>query len=509
MTSRVVALFAVLLTVAGTAPAQVIPIQTVPIAPADQFDIFPSVTLAMGGVSIAMRDTLHDPFVNPAKGARVRTARFFGSPTFYSVSRDAGAGRTLPLGAFAAAGSWYGGLALALQQVDASHAGSSSVNTPFPFADTAFVVAGTVATSVADLSPAPQSHGNALAFAMIGKALPGSGLSIGGSVGWAKLRAVDGVDLLYPGSARVDQLGETVDARLGLLKEWGGGDRSFEAIVLHDRFRMTHDVMYLDPFWDPGAQQILQRSRLQHNRDFTKRWGVQVKYERPLAESEWRIGWLATANRTSQPSTPNTDILNIPQDPGHAAAYELGVGVSRTYGPALFGMDLVYQPIWSTTWAEAQTPTTTSDGTVIPVGGRTVENAFHFSNALFRMGVSRELMLGPYTKTVALQLGLMVRSIRYNLAQRDHIDVATRRLEQSWLEWTPTWGVSLRFPELELRYRGRVSHGTDRLVGSSNPPFIGIDNLRPNILPAPTGLPRTLEGVHVVTHQFSVSLPLR
>ena len=54
MTSRVVSLSVVLWTVAGTAPAQTIPIQTVPLVPADQFDIFPSYTLAMGGVSIAV-----------------------------------------------------------------------------------------------------------------------------------------------------------------------------------------------------------------------------------------------------------------------------------------------------------------------------------------------------------------------------------------------------------------------------------------------------------------------
>ncbi len=504
MTRRVVSLSVVLLTVAGTAPAQSIPIQTVPLVPADQFDIFPSSTLAMGGVSIAVPDTLHDPFVNPAKGARLRAARFFSSPTFYSVSHDAGAGRTLPLGAFGAAGSWYGGLALALQQVDASHPSSSSVN--LPLRDTAFVLAGSLAPSVADVGPGPQSHGNALAFAMIGKELPRSGLSIGGSVGWAKLRAVDGVDLLYPGSMRVDQSGETVDARLGLLKEWGG-DRSFEAIVLHERFRMTHDVTFLDSFWDPGTQQFFQSPRVARNRDFSKRWGVHVKYERPLTTSGWRIGWLATANRTSQPNIPNSDVLNIPQEPGRAAAYELGVGVSRTSGPSVFGMDLVYQPIWSTTWAEASTPTATSGGNLIPVGGRTVENGFHFSNALFRMGVSREVPLGQLTKTVALQLGLVVRSVHYNLAQRDFVDATTRRLGESWLEWTPTWGLSFRFPELELRYRGRVTHGTDRLVAPSNQ-FIAQPIARPGFFP-PTGSAMTLDGVHVVTHQFSVSLPLR
>ena len=508
MTSRLVSLSVVLLAVAGTASAQSIPIQTVPLVPADQFDIFPSLTLAMGGVSIAVADTLHDPFVNPAKGARLRAARFFSAPTFYSVSHDAGAGRTLPLGIFTTAGTWYGGLALALQQVDASHPSSPSLNVPGTF-DTTFRLTGPLPPGVQDLSPGADSHGNARAFALIGKELPGSGLSVGGSIGWTKLRALDGVDLLYPGSRRVDQSGETFDARLGVLKEWAG-DRSFEAIVLHERFRMTHEVTFLDLFWDPGTQQFFQSPRLERNRDFSKRWGVQVKYERPLAASEWRIGWLATVNRISQPNTPNRDLLNIPQDPGRTTAYELGVGVSRTYGPSLFGMDVVFQPIWSTTWAEASTPTATPGGNVIPVGGRTVDNGFHFSNALIRIGVSREVTLGPLTRSAALQLGLAVRSVHYNLTQQDHVDVATHRLEESWLEWTPTWGLSFRFPELELRYRGRVSHGTDRLVASNPNVFLAnpVAVVAPGFFP-PGNSAMTLDGVHVVTHQFSVSLPLR
>src|SRR5207249_544436 len=172
MTSRVVSLSVVLLAVAGTASAQSIPIQSVPLVPADQFDIFPSLTLAMGGVSIAVPDTLHDPFVNPAKGARLRAARFFSAPTFYSVSHDAGAGRTLPLGIFSTAGTWYGGLALALQQVDASHPNSSSLNNPVAGFDTAFRLAAALPPGVPDPSTGSESHGNALAFALIGKELP-------------------------------------------------------------------------------------------------------------------------------------------------------------------------------------------------------------------------------------------------------------------------------------------------------------------------------------------------
>src|SRR5207244_12707738 len=97
-----------------------------------------------------------------------------------------------------------------------------------------------------------------------------------------------------------------------------------------------------------------------------------------------------------------------------------------------------------------------------------------------------------------------VDTSHYSIEQQDLVDVTTSRLEESWLEWTPTWGVSLRFPELELRYRVRVSHGTDRLVAPSNSnQIIAVADLRPGGFFLPPPLPMTLDGVHVVTHQFS------
>ena len=57
--------------------AQLISLKTVPVAAGDQFLIVPSQNLGMGGVSIALNDALLDPFVNPAKGARVGEGQFF------------------------------------------------------------------------------------------------------------------------------------------------------------------------------------------------------------------------------------------------------------------------------------------------------------------------------------------------------------------------------------------------------------------------------------------------
>src|SRR5688500_20237899 len=79
-----------------TVPAQLIQIKSVPVAQGDQFDIFPSRNLAMGGVSIALEDRLLDPFVNPATGARLRGGVVAAAPGEALVSHEAGGGRTWP-----------------------------------------------------------------------------------------------------------------------------------------------------------------------------------------------------------------------------------------------------------------------------------------------------------------------------------------------------------------------------------------------------------------------------
>ena len=95
------ALSALFFSTARPLGAQLISIKTVPIAQGDQFDIFPSQHRGMGGASIAVGDTLLDPFRSPARGAQLAVPRLFASPTFYGVSKGTGGGRTLPLATFA------------------------------------------------------------------------------------------------------------------------------------------------------------------------------------------------------------------------------------------------------------------------------------------------------------------------------------------------------------------------------------------------------------------------
>lgn len=482
----------------STASAQLISIRTVPVSQAHQFAIFPSRTVGMAGVSIAVQDSLLDPFTNPAAGARLGGTRFFGSPNTYSVTSNAGGGRTLPLGALTRIDSWYGGVWLALQEVDLS-----------PRPDLSFVPCPVCLSSGIELGPADRSKGNTYAFAMLGRSLT-DGLSLAGSVLWSSLNAIDGVDLLYAGSSRIDQNGHALDVRLGLLKEWAG-DRSLEALVLHNRFGTTHDVMYLDSFWDPDTELFSQRPRLEQNLDRTRTWGLHLAYEQPLSADGWHAGALLTMNRMDHPKIPNYEIMNIPRDPGNSSAFNVGLGIARTGPGSTFGVDLVYEPIWSHTWADSEVPIETQLGRIIEPGGMTIENRFRFSNAFMRMGFGQELALDGPASAAGLQLGLAVRGIHYWLDQHDHVQVSDRKHEERWVEWTPTWGLSLRFPELEVRYNGSVTNGTGR-PGVAPPAgwgFVANDAaLGSNILAAPSG-PLTLDEVRVTTHQISISVPLR
>ena len=201
--------------------------------------------------------------------------------------------------------------------------------------------------------------------------------------------------------------------------------------------------------------------------------------------------------------------MNIPRDPGHSHAYQLGIGVARGNGPATFGLDAVYEPIWSDTWAAAAAPTQTAGGDTIPLGGKTIENRFRFSNALLRMGIGREVTVGGRSRGAAWQLGLALRAVHYWLNQQDHVQAASRAQEEWWVEWTPSWGITVRFPELELRYGGHVTKGTGRPgLETSDIALADAAGVRAGgLLVAPSG-PLTLQGVSVVTHQLSLSLPL-
>jgi hypothetical protein len=210
------------------------------------------------------------------------------------------------------------------------------------------------------------------------------------------------------------------------------------------------------------------------------------------------------------PKIPNYAIMNIPRDPGNSSAFNVGFGLSRVLENSTLGIDLIYEPIWSHTWADAASPVQSVGGQTIPVGGMTIENHFRFSNALARMGVQQGFALGNAGPNAAIQLGLAVHSIGYTMEQHDFTQLSSRAQTERWVEWKPTWGLRLRFPELEISYQGSVLHGTGRPgVGGRGilPPTADAALASGSILAAPSG-PLTLDEVRVTTHQISVSVPI-
>ena len=496
--SRAIVVACALFPLATTAPAQLIQIKTVPVAQADQFDIFPSRNWAMGGVSIALRDPLLDPFANPATAARVQGGLVAGTPGMFSVSENAGGGKTLPVSVIAHSRSWFGGLSLALQEIDGGRRFTDPVSRIGVFD------ASSIAPQISD-PPSSRTHGNRFAFALLGTTLDRLGVSLGASVQWAELNAVDGVDFLYARSDEVEQFGHVVDARVGLLKEWAG-DRSLEATLLHNRIDMTHDVSYSDFFWDPAQQRIVSRPRVEHNEDRTNTWGAHLEYDQPIPGTAWRAGARLTANVASHPKIPNYEIMNIPRDPGRSRAYDLGVGFARSENGTTFGIDAIFEPIRSHTWADAATSLPTVSGDTLAAGARTIENWFRFANAIVRLGFTEEHPVEESDAVVALQLGLVLRAMHYTLHQVDHVQSSERRQRESWREWTPTWGFRWEMPRLTIGYRGSITTGTGRPGVTNGGVAIGLDAAS-SVLVAPSG-PVSLGNVNVVSHQLSISLPI-
>ncbi len=465
--------------------AQVISIKSVPLATGDQFLTLPSGRLGMANVAIALDDELADPFVNPAKGALIEAPLLVTSPTFYGISEGSGAGRTLPLTAYFRSEKAFGAFSVALQQIEAGD--------PSNFAIPEMLRSGPAPT----LNEA--SSTNFYVSGVIGREL-GGGFSLGGGIALAKLEAVDGVEHLYVGNNGLDQSGHTFDVRTGLFFNRDG--RQLEAVLLHNRFNMTHDVTWRTFVWDVGSPWPTISQRTDTNLDRTRTWGLHLGFAQPLTESGWRIGAIMTANRKSHPKIPNYRLQNIPRDPGTSWAYNFGVGLAKTSGPATFGIDLVFEPIWSDTWAEADGPVPTNNGGTIADGGKTIENDFFFTNVHVSVG------LGYDWEQAGFQIGVQGHSYDYSLDQLDHVEHTFREQRESWMEWTPSLGAALKLPEVTISYQSRLTTGTGRPGTRTEGVVFSAATPGSDFIIAPEA-PLTLRNARVLTHQVSVSIPIR
>ena len=471
--------------------AQLVTPRTVPVHQADQFDILPSSRTGMANVWIALDDTLLDPFANPAKAGRLRTGQLFVLPYVHSISGNRGGGRTVPLGAAFASGAWTGMGIVAIQQLD-------RVNTAWGVPNTERTATNQYATGVLSRRLA-------------------NGVTIGGAISLAGLGAVDGVDLMYSGSDTIRQDGSMSDLRLGLTKDWEGG-RTWELVLVHNRMAMEHDVH--TSLWLPGtpvAPQGRVVTNWDHNADKTNIWGIHSEYVRPFGTEGWRLGWLATANRISHPKIPNFRLMNIPRDPGHTSSFNAGVGLARLVGPASLGIDVIYEPMFSTTWADAASDTTTLAGGTIRAGGRTVENHFRFTNSKLRLGMGFEHRRRRDSSVVmGFQAGLSLGSVNYRLKQRDFVRDTRRIQDENWMEWVPTVGWHYKSRDLEFFYSLRIACISGQEC--ANLGFLGSGDDVSIAAPAPAAgggvivapsAPLTFQAGRAVMHRLTFRVPIR
>lgn len=485
----------VLLSSAATATAaasQIVPVRTVPVASGDQWLVEPSARLGMGGLEIALDDSLADGWSNPGKGINVPQSSIFGAPTFYGISDGGGGGITFPVTGILKGKRWFGGASVALQEVDNRQRQDFVWLVPEFWWD----------PGGERLSES--SSRNFFASGYLGSALGDGPWSLGLGFSAARLRAMDGVDLLYAGSDYIGQSGSNVDLRAGAYRA-GGRDR-LGITLAHHRVSMTHEVGYTDWIWPDDFDwesdvwiPPTPRRRIELNEDRTRSWGVRMDWDRTLNRNGWRTGTTLTVNLKDHPKIPNYSLQNIPRDPGTTWAFEAGYGVSRTTESSAFGVEVGIQPIWSNTWQEADMAIETAAGGVIAPGGRTIDNDFDILNAVMRVGAAEQ------AAGILVQLGLEARSYGYRLVQRDNVEVTVRNQEESWMEWTPSWGVSKAFSDLEARYTGRATFGTGQPgIANEN----ALDASGSDFVVAPEG-PLTLFDVTVVTHQFWVRVPIR
>jgi hypothetical protein len=178
--------------------------------------------------------------------------------------------------------------------------------------------------------------------------------------------------------------------------------------------------------------------------------------------------------------------------------------LAQNTGKFVFGFDIIYEPIWSHTWADAENIRETTSGNKISKGDKTIENFFTFSNSTIRVGLTQEQTIWGF------QLGLQLHTISYDLKQNNFVEEFQRKLDESWLEWTMSWGLFFKFSDFRLSYMGRVINGTGR-PGVLESIQVRGDGIKfsemSNFIIAPSGS-LTLDEAQMILHQIILSVPI-
>lgn len=424
---------ALIVAASSSGGAQLVTPKTVAVHRDDQFAIFPSAYAGMAGGSAALDDTLADPFSNPARAAAIRHGTMYFLPFAHGVSSGHGGGSTYPIGGAGSFSKWAGEAVFATQRLN---------------------------ESPTDLGAGPSMGSNQYASGAIARRFAND-LSLGVSAYRASLTAIDQTDLLFAGSDQLVQSGSLTDLRLGLTKKWG--ERRLDAVLLTNRTNFDQDVHYTVGSWQPpGVWQTTSWS--DHNTDRTTIWGAHAQYTQPVGDG-WRVAWLGTFNHLGHPEIPNYRVQGIPHDPGSTNAFNLGVSTAQVSGLSTFTFEAVLEPMYSKTWGAAVGDTAVVGGGVLHAGEHTVDNRFTFSNLRIRFGGGKDFLVSEgSSNTFGFQYGLGIYAINYRLRQDDHVQSSSRVADQSWVEWTPTFGLNLHTSRVTWRYNFRFTCGPSTCI---------------------------------------------
>ncbi len=474
--------------------AQWIHIRTVPVIASNQSQFQPSLARGMGNLSIAFDDPLADPFVNPAKANRLSGITLFSSPTRNSWSNENGraistavgsstypgaAVSSIPFGGFIQRGKFFGGALVSYQGFIGERSGTRF---DFPI------------TTEPRLAPRPAMRSdigsNTYLFGLFGVNFPESNTSVAGSITWGKYGAMDGVNLLYPGSIDIKQDGWSLEYKLGILGELTDNDR-LEFVAGRSIMKATHEVTYLEQ-WGPFLPY-----RTEINKDESNEWLLHAAYRRAVGNG-WKLGPRVTVNWKDHPKIPNYDLANIPRDPGRSIAYNIGIGAMRFGSGSMWGMEYIYEPISSYTWAElGPGPLPIDPSPQLPPNFKTVENFFDFSNHIFRIGVHAETNLD----WLDYRLGAQLHFYSYTLDQFNNLSRTTRSMETDWLETTLGGGLTARFANVQLMYTLQLILGNG-LVGVETGVAPNAAAIRNDFLIAPSA-DLVVDEITLVTQQLT------
>lgn len=467
--------------------SQEINLRTVPLITGNQADFYPSTSRGMGNLSIAFDDPLSDPLVNPTKASRLEGLKLFFSPTRNTWSNEYGrpvytssgsskymgtAINSMPFGFYLKKGNFFTGGILSYQSYSS---------------DRSIPIYGLNNNSKSDFG------NNVYLFGLAGIYFPELKFSVAGSVSWSELHAIDGVNLLYPGSYDIKQYGRSLDYKIGFIGE-PSKQEQLEFVIARTTFKSSHEVTYNNPYWF-YTNIWIGEYRTELNKDESNGWVIHTKYNNSIND-EVKVGAIFTINWKEHPKIPNYALANIPRDPGSSSAYNIGVGIVDSGKRSTLGFEYIYEPMTSYTWAEAGT-----QNPPFPSSFKTVENFFDFYNHIIRGGI--------YTHTdiswLDYRLGVQFYFNKYNLKQNDNILNTSRTVNEHWLETTLCAGLTISISNFQILYSLQVILGNG-IVGSENDQVIPLSasSIRSvaDFLIAPNG-PLSVEDVPLVTQQIS------